>query len=215
MIILKHGITGDLSFVSHKDILKALQRGLKRAKIEVAYSEGFVPHMRTYTTTPLPLGIQSRAEYLCVDCAPIAPQEFLERYNASVPTGLKGVFAVSADRNPNLAAKVVASDYSVRVSGDCRDCVERVMQSAEWKVDFVKNGITTTKEVRNMIFRMEAGEGELQLRLATGNVNLRADAFVKDLCEKFGFVAKTNDIVRTAQLVEINGVFTDAEELIR
>ena len=47
MIILKHYKEGDVSYVSHKDILRVLQRGLKRAKVDVRYSQGYVPHMLT------------------------------------------------------------------------------------------------------------------------------------------------------------------------
>ena len=68
MIILKHYKEGDVSYVSHKDILRVLQRGLKRAKVDVRYSQGYVPHMLTYTSTPVPLGVQSLAEYFAVDC---------------------------------------------------------------------------------------------------------------------------------------------------
>ena len=68
MIILRHLKVDDVSYVSHKDILRVLQRGLKRAKIDVRYSQGYVPHMLTYTTTPVPLGVQSVAEYFAIDC---------------------------------------------------------------------------------------------------------------------------------------------------
>lgn len=112
MIILKHYKVDDVSYVSHKDILRVLQRGLKRAGVDVKYSQGYVPHMLTYTTTPVPLGVQSVAEYFAFECVSnVDKDDILLRYNKSMPTGMRAVASFYKDRNPNLAGIVVASDY--------------------------------------------------------------------------------------------------------
>ncbi|MDE5548807.1 MAG: TIGR03936 family radical SAM-associated protein, partial [Clostridia bacterium] len=111
MIILKHLKVDDVSYVSHKDILRVLQRGLKRAKIEVKYSQGYVPHMLTYTTTPVPLGVQSTAEYFAIECNEKDKDDVLRRYNAAMPYGMRAIESYYRDKNPNLAGIVVASDY--------------------------------------------------------------------------------------------------------
>ena len=56
IIVIKHVKAGDFSYVSHLDTMDVLHRTLKRAKIDVNYSQGFVKHMLTYATTPIPLG---------------------------------------------------------------------------------------------------------------------------------------------------------------
>lgn len=213
MIVLKHVKLGDLGYVSHKDILKVLQRGLKRAKIEVAYSEGFVPHMRTYTATPLPLGVQSVAEYLTVDCVGISAQEFLDRYNRSMPDGLRGLCAAECVKNPNFAARVVASDYRLPYASGDIEAMCAALKAPTWEIELNKKGERVVKDVRSMIYALDAQDGVLHMRLATGGVNLRVDAFVDDLRKKYGLVAKTHDVVRTAQLIDVGGAFADAEAL--
>ena len=207
MIILKHYKEGDVSYVSHKDILRVLQRGLKRAKVDVRYSQGYVPHMLTYTSTPVPLGVQSLAEYFAVDCTGIDEKELLKRYNASMPTGMRAVASFYKDKNPNLAAIVVASDYVATASEPLPQSIEEILKEESIVIRSMKKGEAVQKEVRSLVFDVKVQ--------ASGNSNLRADDFVAHINAKYGCDIKTNDIVRTAQLVSIAGNFVDVEEILK
>ena len=114
IIVVKHTKAGNFSYVSHLDTMDVLHRSLKRAKIDVNYSQGFVKHMLTYATTPIPLGTQSVAEYYAVDCNNISADEFLQRFNDNVPQDLKATYAIAKPKNPNLAGNVTASDYLIK-----------------------------------------------------------------------------------------------------
>lgn len=215
MIILKHYKEGDVSYVSHKDILRVLQRGLKRAKIDVRYSQGYVPHMLTYTSTPVPLGVQSLAEYFAVDCTDIDEKELLKRYNASMPTGMRAVASFYKDKNPNLAAIVVASDYVATASEPLPLSIEEILKEESIVIRSMKKGEAVQKEVRSLVFDVKVQGDKLFMRLASGNSNLRADDFVAHINAKYGCDIKTNDILRTAQLVSIAGNFVDVEEILK
>lgn len=60
---------GAVRFLSHLDLLKCLERGLRRAQIPVAYTEGFHPRMRISFGPALALGHASRCEWMDVDVA--------------------------------------------------------------------------------------------------------------------------------------------------
>ncbi len=195
MMILKHYKEGDVSYVSHKDILRVLQRGLKRAKVDVRYSQGYVPHMLTYTSTPVPLGVQSLAEYFAVDCTGIDEKELLERYNASMPTGMRAVASFYKDKNPQS--------------------IEELLKEESIIIKSMKKGEAVQKEIRSLVFDVKVQGDKLFMRLASGNSNLRADDFVAHINAKYGCDIKTNDIVRTAQLVSIEGNFVDVEEILK
>ncbi len=215
MIILKHYKEGDVSYVSHKDILRVLQRGLKRAKVDVRYSQGYVPHMLTYTSTPVPLGVQSLAEYFAVDCTGIDEKELLKRYNASMPTGMRAVASFYKDKNPNLAAIVVASDYVATASEPLPQSIEEILKEESIVIRSMKKGEAVQKEIRSLVFDVKVQGNKLFMRLASGNSNLRADDFVAHINAKYGCDIKTNDILRTAQLVSIAGNFVDVEEILK
>ena len=215
MIILKHYKEGDVSYVSHKDILRVLQRGLKRAKVDVRYSQGYVPHMLTYTSTPVPLGVQSVAEYFAVDCVGIDKDQLLERYNDSMPTGMRAVASYYKDKNPNLAAIVVASDYLAKSSRPLSKSIEDIANKESVVIRSMKKGEAVSKEVAPLIYEIKVQGNSLYMRLASGNANLRADDFVNYINAEYGCSIKTNDIVRTAQLALIDEKFVDVEELLK
>ncbi|MDE5756369.1 MAG: TIGR03936 family radical SAM-associated protein [Clostridia bacterium] len=215
MIILKHFKVDDVSYVSHKDILRVLQRGLKRAGVDVKYSQGYVPHMLTYTTTPVPLGVQSVAEYFAVECNGIDKDEMLVRYNASMPTGMRAVASFYKDKNPNLAAIVTASDYVAVCNGNLPKEIENIANCQSYIISTSKKGQAVEKDVAPLIYGLRVENNKLYMRLASGNANLRADSVVNHLNEKYEVDIKINDICRISQLVGEEGNFIDVEELLK
>ncbi|MDE6362297.1 MAG: TIGR03936 family radical SAM-associated protein [Clostridia bacterium] len=215
MIILKHYKVDDVSYVSHKDILRVLQRGLKRAGVDVKYSQGYVPHMLTYTTTPVPLGVQSVAEYFAVECSGIDKDEMLVRYNASMPKGMRAVASFYKDKNPNLAAIVTASDYEAVCADVLPKEIEDIANCQSYVISTSKKGEVVQKDVAPLIYGLRVDGNKLFMRLASGNSNLRADSVVNHINEKFGINIKINDICRTAQLISVQGNFVDVEELLK
>lgn len=213
--IVKHVKTGDLSFVSHKDTVDVLQRTLKRAKIDVNYSQGFVKHMITYNTTPIPLGVQSICEYFIVDCNGISSEEFLKRYNANVPKGLIGNWAIEKQKNPNLAANVVASDYLVKCNNIVPSLIEEILDQEEYFIELTKKGEPIIKNIRPMLFGIFADGKDLWIRSATGNDNLRIDSFVKHLAKVYNIETTINDIMRINQFVKINDKFVSVEDYLK
>lgn len=56
--------TGKLQYISHLDLLRTMQTALRRAKVNMIYTEGFNPHMRIAFALPLSIGIESVCEYM-------------------------------------------------------------------------------------------------------------------------------------------------------
>ena len=216
MIILKHYKVDDVSYVSHKDILRVLQRGLKRAGVDVKYSQGYVPHMLTYTTTPVPLGVQSKAEYFAFELnGNMDKDEMLLRYNKSMPTGMRAVASFYREKHPNLAAIVTASVYVATSQDALPKEIEDIANCQSYIISTSKKGEVVEKDVAPLIYALRAEGNKLYMRLASGNANLRADSVVNHLNYKYGLNIRINDICRTAQLIEKDGVFIDVEELLK
>ena len=216
MIILKHYKVDDVSYVSHKDILRVLQRGLKRAGVDVKYSQGYVPHMLTYTTTPVPLGVQSVAEYFAFELnRNVDKDKMLERYNKSMPTGMRAVASFYKDKNPNLAAIVTASDYVAVYSGVLPKEIESIANCQSYVISTSKKGEIVEKDVAPLIYGLKVENNQLYMRLASGNSNLRADSVVNHLNIKYGLDIKINDICRTAQLIGADDKFIDVEDMLK
>lgn len=82
--------SGPARFISHLDLMRALGRALRRAGLSIAYSQGFHPLPRLSLGPPLPLGIESIAEYADLVFTEAYPaKEIKRRLNTALPLGLK------------------------------------------------------------------------------------------------------------------------------
>ena len=55
--------TGPMKYIGHLDMMRFFQKAIRRAGIDVAYSEGFSPHMIMSFAYPLGVGMTSSGEY--------------------------------------------------------------------------------------------------------------------------------------------------------
>ncbi|MBV8382011.1 MAG: DUF2344 domain-containing protein, partial [Planctomycetaceae bacterium] len=86
---LRFAKRGDLRFVSHHDLMRCLERLLRRAAIPVALSQGFNTRPKMVFPLAMGLGIEGRREVVELDLAePLEPAEVLRRLAAATPPGL-------------------------------------------------------------------------------------------------------------------------------
>ncbi|GHU72967.1 radical SAM protein [Clostridia bacterium] len=112
-----------LRFIGHLDLLRVMQRALRRAGLPVAYSQGFNPHMLIAFASPLAVGHSGREELIDVTLSkPLSEPECaacLDALRAAMPPGLPVVRcrAVSDD-HPKLMAMLRTASYMIRLDND-------------------------------------------------------------------------------------------------
>lgn len=80
----------ELRFLGHLDFLRTLERALIRAKIPVAYSEGFNPHMRISFDAALSVGVAADPLYVDLRLEKDMNTELLEEALAKqLPSGIR------------------------------------------------------------------------------------------------------------------------------
>ncbi|HCU23683.1 MAG TPA: TIGR03960 family B12-binding radical SAM protein, partial [Deltaproteobacteria bacterium] len=111
---------GEAAFLSHLDLMTAVHRGLKRAGLPVAYSQGYHPMMRVSLSPPPPLGIESEAEYMDLELtALLAPEEVLERLSRVMPVGITFTHAQALTvKGPSLNAAIREQVYAIEVPAE-------------------------------------------------------------------------------------------------
>ena len=104
-------------YISHLDFVRALERVLRRAKVPVAYSAGFNPHMKMAFASALSVGVTSDSEYLDVDLEEtMSAADFAEAFTAQQPEGivLKRVKELNG-KFPALMALVNLAVYTLKM----------------------------------------------------------------------------------------------------
>ena len=63
-IRIKFQKQGTVRFIGHLDVMRYFQKVMRRAEVDIRYSEGFSPHQIMSFASPLSVGLISHAEYL-------------------------------------------------------------------------------------------------------------------------------------------------------
>lgn len=80
----------ELRYVSHLDYANIFLRAFDRAKLPMAYSEGFNPHMKVSFASALSLGVTSASEYMDFELTkPLCQPEIFDRLQAELPPGVR------------------------------------------------------------------------------------------------------------------------------
>ena len=104
-----------LKFLSHLDLMRLWERALRRANLELAYSEGFSPHPRISLAAPLAVGITSVAELMDVFLSRrITDGLFVEKAGPQLPDGIgiMQILPVNIE-DPSLQSRLRFAEYSV------------------------------------------------------------------------------------------------------
>lgn len=106
-----------LRYVSHLDYANLFVRACKRAKLPMAYSEGFNPHMKVAFASALSLGAASDAEYVDFEMTEkLAPNVVVRRLRAHLPRGAEMVrLKILEGKHRALMADVDEARYRITV----------------------------------------------------------------------------------------------------
>ncbi|NLW55420.1 MAG: DUF2344 domain-containing protein [Firmicutes bacterium] len=87
---IQYSKTDAARFTSHLDVARAISRTLRRAGLPVAFSLGFNPAPRLSFGPPLPLGLESEAEFFDLELtADLAAEAVFQALKETLPPGLK------------------------------------------------------------------------------------------------------------------------------
>lgn len=215
MINLKFTKTQDAVYISHIDILRSLNKTLRRADIEVNYSQGFNPHMLLNLSQPLPIGIRSLAEWVSIDTPVKDAKKVMSLYNSVCPSGFEAVRSVYTEKAKNIAGNVSASEYFIecKYAYAIRDKILAVNKNP-YTLNYTSRGKAETKEVSGLIYSVGVDEAGIRLMLAFGNINLRIDKLFMQFNTDFGLNIDYSDITRLDQYVKIGEKFIEAGEYL-
>lgn len=88
-LVIRYSKKGRMRFASHRDIARAVERGVRKAGLPVAYSAGFSPHPKISYAGGAPTGTASEAEYLEIALtSQCAAPDVRDQLSAALPDGI-------------------------------------------------------------------------------------------------------------------------------
>lgn len=135
---LTFAIDGDLRFLSHHDVLRAVERIATRARLPLRYSEGFNPRPRISLAHPRPVGVATRGDLLVLTLEErVSTDEMLETLNRHAPRGMR--FLAAGPLRGRKAPRVVRVGYElalgVEQAAEARRLLESLQSQDAWPVE--------------------------------------------------------------------------------
>jgi radical SAM-linked protein len=115
-LAIRYAKRGRMRFASHRDIARAVERGVRKARLPVAYSAGFSPHPKISYPGGAPTGTASEAEYLELSLiGRCDPADVRERLDAALPDGIDVIEV--AEMSTSDALLLEASEWEMLLPG--------------------------------------------------------------------------------------------------
>jgi radical SAM-linked protein len=154
-----------MRFASHRDIARAVERGVRRAQLPIAYSAGFTPHPKISYAGAAPTGTASEAEYLELSLtAERVVSEVRDQLNAALPDGID-VIDVTEEAGSLGAAVFEASQWEAVLPGVGLAAAAAAVE-AFLAADGVEVERLTSKGIRRMDARAAVVEMQADWRAA-------------------------------------------------
>ncbi|MCX7003768.1 MAG: TIGR03936 family radical SAM-associated protein [bacterium] len=111
---ITYQIVGRLRFLSHKELLRMLVRACRRARLPLAYSQGYHPHPLLSFGPPRPVGMAGTAEHVDIRLtSALDPPALVAMLGSQMPRGATVVAAhVLAPGTPAISAAVRRARYA-------------------------------------------------------------------------------------------------------
>jgi len=110
-------------YIAHLDLTRVFDRALRRAGVEVAYSEGFNPHPKISFGPPLPVGVEGQREYVDIDLKTMDHNQEVSSRESEQEASLEALQIAFLKKTveklqEQLPEGITLMDYGVRPQGD-------------------------------------------------------------------------------------------------
>lgn len=152
LVRIKYSKLGDISYISHLDIIKLMERIVRRTGLKLSYSEGFNPHPKTAFSPALQLGVQSHCEYLDMEFDEAVEEDLLiQKLNEKTVEGINFIEAkILTDKVDSLVAFITHSRYEITVDEEDENKISKII-SAINKINSTNEMLLTKKTKKGNI----------------------------------------------------------------
>ena len=150
---------GNLSYISHLNMMRFFERAIRRGDIPIMFSEGFNPHPKLVFSSPLSLGISSEGEYADFEIEDnMSRSEFEKRLKEQLPEGMDILkVGILRDKDINIMRTVRYAEYELLVETDVetieqfRTVVDNILKQESIIILKKTKSKEVEKDIRGMI----------------------------------------------------------------
>jgi radical SAM family uncharacterized protein/radical SAM-linked protein len=194
--------SGLLRYLSHHELMTALLRALRRARIPLAYSAGFHPNPRISFGPALAVGIEGEKELFDIELTALMdPADFISALNAQLPPGLSILDAeISPLKGRSLNQIITEYEYEVTITGEDERNISLFMNTH--KYDVTRN--RKVVDIRPMVKKASISDNKMLLTVSdTDTAKARLFEILKEMLKRNDEEVQSTRVKRIA-LYEYN-----------
>lgn len=161
-------------YISHLDLIRLMQRVLRRAGVPVSYTEGYHPHPKMAFASALGVGIESRGEYmdLALD-EDVDPARCMEDINRVMPAHIRVMGIKPLDTGTKgLMGMVAAASYVISIPVDKKELAQRcdtIIKADTWHTTVIRKNREQDVDIRAGLRRLRVHNGGIDLLVDAGS----------------------------------------------
>jgi radical SAM family uncharacterized protein/radical SAM-linked protein len=162
-------------YMSHLDNMRLIERAIRRARLPVAYSQGFNPTMKLSFGPPLPLGFTSEAEYVDITLEISLMTHMIETLRKCLPEGISLYDArPSLEKKASLSAMINRVEYTLPLASfepghDAEQGINSILAAGNLEIDRAGKTETKVVDVRPAIYDLKIVDDHLVMVLGVGD----------------------------------------------
>lgn len=142
--LIKYTKESEIKFIAHLDLMRTIQKIIRRSGLPATYSKGFNPHLNLSIAQPLSVGVYSSGEYMDLPLGEeVDTQEILDKLNSKSAAGIrfiectKIVDVENEKKLPQAMALIDACSYRIKIKYNNTDNLDEelkaMLEESEWK----------------------------------------------------------------------------------
>jgi radical SAM family uncharacterized protein/radical SAM-linked protein len=214
---MKYAKEGYLRYISHLDLIRLFNRIFRKSGINVAYTKGFHPHPKFSFSPPLPLGYESKCEYLDFELEEeLEPLEIKMRLIQNLPDGMSIIDVRRIEKSKrSLDSQINVFEYKVYFNGgNLSDLISKFLSKQEIFVERSKNGDVKLINIREFVRDIFIEDDGFVVRLERGSKGEvpKVGLVIGEILGLDEIQVKKIKVVRTGQFISVDGFLIDPIE---
>ena len=189
--ILKYSRDDNVKYISHLDFIRLFHRAVRRADLEMTFSQGFNPHPVMTVALPLSVGVTSDCEYMKIGFEQDYDEQYvIDTLNSAMPLGYKFTACRRLQAKEIDLTKIDSILYRVEIETNSSFNVESFMANNVIEVMKKSKSGEKLSDIRPHIFGMDIvdnlnGMLTIEMTLSAGcGYNLKPDTVI-DAMKKY------------------------------
>lgn len=162
----------EMKYISHLDLLRFMDRILRKSGIPVKYSQGFHPRPKISLGNPISLGTDAFNEAMDIELREdMTNEELFKRLNNKCVIGFEFTKVMDIDGKTSIAEEYKEMKFEIQGPGSSLEKIENLLGQDEIILTKEKNGKIESKDLKPRIKNYEIDKEKNKITMILENMS--------------------------------------------